>query len=101
MPKGTRTGTGTLIDVRLRWRPGQSNPDEVCGPTRRRSVARSWMGHSCLKRAYKHSFIRNPLTTKHFNTIFFRVSQTGETRKGPDGTGYRALAQDYERLLGH
>ncbi len=57
--------------------------------------------HSCLKRVYRHSFIRNPLTTKHFNTIFFRVSQTGETRKGPDGTGYRAFAdapaQDFER----
>ncbi len=51
------------------------------------------MGHSCLKRVYRHSFIRNPLTTKHFNTVFCRVSQTGEPRKGPDGTGYRCLSE--------
>ncbi len=68
-------------------------------PFSRRSVALSWMGHSCLKRVYRHSFIRNPLTTKHFNTIFFRVSQTCETRKARRHR-YRALddaPQDFER----
>ncbi len=42
-----------------------------------------WTKRSCPKRAHRDGFVRKLLTGNTLNTVFFRVSRNGETRKAP------------------